>query len=159
MSHCVTGLQCNQTPLGGCIWMVSCPLSGRWQCALLPQIIMAHPGAQLSSQLQRKEARDRGFTDPPLLPSPGLAQTSSHNHTLGAIFLHSVSQTSHVFPPEQSIHMHTHTPTQTHTHTHTQKHAHQRLSTYAVPYTVWKDHSPGETRQLKWRCKLLCVEC
>ena len=54
---------------------------------------------------------------------------------------------------------HTHTHTNTHTHTHTQKHAHQRLSTYAVPYTVWKDHSPGETRQLKWRCKLLCVEC
>ena len=115
----MTGLQCNQTPLGGCIWMVSCPLSGRWQCALLPQIIMAHPGAQLSSQLQRKEARDRGFTGPPLLPSPGLAQTSSHDHTLGAIFLHSVSQTSHVFPPEQSIHMHTHTHTHKHTHTHT----------------------------------------
>ena len=49
--------------------------------------------------------------------------------------------------------------THAHTHIHTQKHAHQRLSMYAVPYTVWKDHSPGETRQLKWRCKLLCIEC
>lgn len=148
MSHCMTGLQCNQTPLGGCIWMVSCPLSGRWQCALLLQVIMAHPRAQLSSQLKRKEARDRGFTDPPLLRPSGLAQTSSHDHTFGAIFLHSVSQTSHVFPLEQRTHM----------HTHTQKHAHQQLSMYTVPYTVCKAHSPGEIRQLNWRCKLLCVE-
>ena len=108
MSHCMTGLQCNQTPLGGCIWMVSCPLSGRWQCALLLQVIMAHPRAQLSSQLKRKEARDCGFTDPPLLPPSGLAQTSSHDHTFGAIFLQSVSQTSHVFPLEQRTHMRTH---------------------------------------------------
>ena len=116
MSHCVTGLQCNQTPLGGCIWVVSCPLSGRWQCVLLPQIITAHSRAQLGSQLTRKQARDRGFTDPPLLPSSGLAQTSSHDHTFGAIFLHSESHTSHAFPLEQSVHLRTHT----HTHTHTE---------------------------------------
>lgn len=46
----------------------------------------------------------------------------------------------------------------THAHTRTEKHAHQQLSMYTVPYTVCKAHSSGETRQLNWRCKLLCVE-
>lgn len=41
--------------------------------------------------------------------------------------------------------------TPAHTHTHTQKHAHQQVSVYTVPSTVWKDHNPGETRQPKWR--------
>lgn len=108
MSHCMTGLQCNQTPLGGCIWMVSCPLSGVAVCSPSPGHLSA-PKSPAQFSAQRKEARDRGFTDPPLLRPSGLAQTSSHDHTFGAIFLHLSIPDISCLPLWSSVHTCTHT--------------------------------------------------
>lgn len=65
MLHCLIGLQCNQTPVGGCnwtplvSWMVFCPWSGRWQCALHPQIRdwkILRSSSVLSSKENKPEA-------------------------------------------------------------------------------------------------------